>query len=157
MPEMVMLDSMVCIWAFKGQASKGQEGKIPQANALLASLEEQGVEIGVSAVSLSELMVRMRDEDRYEFVQRFQKGFCIYPFDTSAAIESARLFRTWIDGTKNKTSVRNVVKADLQIAGTAIAKGASILYSEDEELRRIAGRDIEVKPLPPIEQPEFDL
>jgi predicted nucleic acid-binding protein len=156
MPEMVMLDTMVCIWAFKGQASRGQERKIPQANALLASLEEQGAEIGISAVSLSELMVRMRDEDRFEFIQRFQKGFCVYPFDTSAAIESARLVKRWLEGAREKGADRDVVKADLQIAGTAIAKGASILYSEDKELRRIAGRDIEVRPLPPIEQPELE-
>ena len=43
MARMVMLDTMICIWAFKGEATPGQEDKIPQARALIAWLEEEGV------------------------------------------------------------------------------------------------------------------
>ena len=82
---------------------------------------------------------------------------CVCPFDTGAAMESARLVGSWLKSKGKAAANRQIVKADCQIAGTAIFTKAIALYTDDEQLRRIAGRDIEVKPLPPTEQPEFDL
>jgi len=126
MAELVLLDTMICIWAFKSEATPGQEDKIRQAQAFITSLDEEGVEVGISAVTLCELMVALSDENRLE-------------------------------GGSARDSARQVVKADCQIAGTAISCGASVLYTEDAQLLKMAAPFISTKPMPPIGQQELEL
>lgn len=64
MPDLVILDTMICIWAFKGEASPGQQEKVREARAFIEYLDEEGYEVGISAVTLSELMVAVKDADR---------------------------------------------------------------------------------------------
>jgi hypothetical protein len=67
------------------------------------------------------------------------------------------LFYTW-KGEKIPTeSSRQTVKADCQILGTAVANGASVIYSEDTDILKIAGIRIKVLPIPRLSQQELDL
>jgi predicted nucleic acid-binding protein len=156
MASLVMLDTMICIWAFKGEASRGQEERIRQAQAFIASLDEEGVEVGISAVTLSELLVALPDERRVAFSQSIQSAVCVYAFDVRASVEAARLFRTRL-AARASGGGRQAVKADCQIAGTALACGAAVLYTEDAQLRRILSPHLPTKTLPPIGQQELDL
>lgn len=156
MARMVMLDTMICIWAFKGEATPGQEDKIPQARALIAWLEEEGVEVGISAVTLAELMVALSDEQRLSFSQSIQNAVCVYAFDVQAAIEAARLFKARLaNNGETHSSGRQVVKADCQIAGTALSSGAVALYTEDAQLQRIASPYLPAQAMPALGQQEL--
>jgi predicted nucleic acid-binding protein len=157
MADMVLLDTMICIWAFKGEASPGQEDKPRQARALVSRLEDEGFEIGISSVTLAEFLVPLKAAQRISFCRSIQNAVCVCAFDAGAALESARLVSFWLGTQGRVAGDRQIVKADSQIAGTAVFHKASALYSEDAQLQRIAGRDIKVKPLPPIDQPELDL
>jgi predicted nucleic acid-binding protein len=154
---LAMLDTMICIWAFKREATAGQEDKIRQARALISSLEDEGYEVGISAVTLSELMVSLSDETRVAFSQSIQNALCVYAFDVRASIEAARLFKTRFGSKAERSGGRKVVKADCQIAGTALASGATVLYTEDVQLQKILSPHLMTKAMPPIGQKEFDL
>jgi len=109
----------------------------------------------MSAVTLSELLVAMPDEQREPFARMVNEFICVYAFDVPSAIQAARLFNRW-KHTQSPGS-RQVVKADCQIAGTALAKGATSLYSEDNQIKTIAGDLLNVVPMPSVEQPELGL
>jgi predicted nucleic acid-binding protein len=156
MASMVMLDTMICIWAFKGEATPGQEGKIQQARAFIASLEEEGLEVGISAVTLAELMVALSDEQRLAFSQSIQNAVCVYAFDIRASIEAARLFKSRLSSGET-LSGRQIVKADCQIAGTALSNGALALYTEDVQLQKLATPYLPAKVMPAIGQQELDI
>ncbi len=157
MPDLVLLDTMICIWAFKGEASPGQKEKIREAREFIEYLDTEGYEVGISAVTLSELMVAVPDGRRQEFSRSLQDAVCVFAFDVGASIEAARLFKKWLDERAEGSEGRQIVKADCQIAGTALSRKAAILYTEDAQLLKIVDREIEARPMPAIPQQELDL
>jgi predicted nucleic acid-binding protein len=154
---LAMLDTMICVWAFKGGAKAGQDDKARQARALISSLDEQGFELGISAITLSELMVALPEEMRLEFSRSVQDALCVYAFDVRASIEAARLFKSRLRARTRGEVEREVVEADCQIAGTALASGACVLYTEDPRLRKLLKPRLATKAMPPIGQQELDL
>lgn len=81
-----------------------------------------------------------------------KRAVTIAPFDECAAVECAAMARQ--RAAKGRTSPRNKAKFDEQIVAIAIVNGASVIYSDDDDIHRLAPADISVirvadLPLPP--------
>jgi predicted nucleic acid-binding protein len=175
----VCLDTHILIWAIKGEAEAGQEPMILRAQAFLRSLEEEGAQVLVPAIVLAELLVRVPEEKHAAILQEVSQRFMVVPFDIPAASEFAKLFAKWNakdaearsdqlgktapkDEHKDMPNPgRSALKADLMILATAIVRGVSCLYTNDEALTRIAQQakaSLFVSEMPqPAEQIPLDL
>ena len=157
MAELVLLDTMICLWGMKGQATPGQEHKIRDAQRFLDYLDEEGFEVAISAVTLSELLVACGESEREELAKEIGETLLVLSFDVGSAIQASILFQNWKQKNESTSNTRQTVKADCQILGTAIAHGASTLFTEDKEILKMAGNRIKVLPIPPQAQQELDL
>jgi predicted nucleic acid-binding protein len=127
---------------------------------LLAGLEKDNAKLVIPTPALSEVLVRAGAAASQQIVDELTKWsvFQIFPFDTRAAIEVAAMTRGAMSkGNKrgNSAATWAKIKYDRQIVAIAKVAGATTIYSDDADIRSIAGEaQIEVKglidlPLPP--------
>lgn len=135
---------------------------------LIGHLERAKIKIVVPTPALAELLVNA-GKPGPEIIEMFNKSavFRIVPFDTLAAIEVAAMTRTAKAGGDKRGGLAGTwakVKYDRQIVAIAKVAQATMIYSDDDDIRRLAeGANIPITrvaelPLPPdkkeAEQPE---
>jgi predicted nucleic acid-binding protein len=139
-------------WGDKGQLD-------PRIAHLLSTLDRAKATIVVPTPALSELLIGARDAaPRYLKAISISARFRVAPFDARAAVEAAAAHREAIDRRNKKEGSPSwdKVKYDRQILSIAIVEGASHLYSNDDDLKRISiGSPIEVLALDDLPEPPF--
>lgn len=92
------------------------------------------------------------------FIDHLRKGYHLPPFDFQAASHYARLFKISIKGLKKERHEHQLttrdIKADLMIVASALAQGATCIYSNDQGLMKVAGNAIKVEKLPSLARQE---
>lgn len=161
---MVVFDTNAMIWAVKRMASSGQEGMIARSIALVQKLEASKTEIGIPAPVLAEFLSPFAIGKRTEAYNLISDQFFVIPFDAKAAMIASEIRheKDMLGGLVDEYALnRNVIKADILIMGTAIASGATEIFSHDKRhmpsltLGRIKVSDIPVLPPPAEMQPEL--
>jgi len=129
---------------------------------LVSVLQEQRCKIVIPTPALSELLV-IAGEAGPEYLAELNNSaqFKIADFDQRAAVEVAAAIRAAIDEGDKKDGATGTwakVKFDRQIVAIAKVEGADVIYSDDEDVARYAGR-VNIKvvrtaelPLPPPQQ-----
>lgn len=128
---------------------------------LVETLDAGNATIIVPTPALSEFLVLAAD-DTAAYVAELTNSavFAVEPFDLRAAIEAAESQRRAIDAGNKKSGATGTwqkVKVDRQIVAIAKAHDVDELYSDDDDVRRLAQSDgVHVKgvadlPLPPDE------
>lgn len=139
-------------WGDKGQLN-------PRIAHLISTLDRAKATIVVPTPALSELLIGARDAaPRYLRAISISGRFRVAPFDARAAVEAAAAHREAIDRKNKKEGSPSwdKVKYDRQILSIAIVEGASHLYSNDGDLKRIsAGSPVEVLSLDDLPDPPF--
>ena len=137
----VCLDSNILGWA-NGVASEGQEHMIPLAQALVARLmNDPETEIIVPTIVVSEFLSGIRHEKRHGIMKTMNLHFRIRPYDFDSS-----LVAVWLHDESKLKNTRKMLggvtavkfKADMFILATAIAHGASTLYTHDDGLIKMA-------------------
>jgi predicted nucleic acid-binding protein len=109
-------------------------------------LEKEKTKIIVPTPALSEILVRAGSEASDKIIEHLQRFsvFRIEPFDTRAAIEVAAMTRELLDSRQRKRGTSNAtwtkIKFDRQIVAIAKVHRATAIYSDDEDVQKIAGR-----------------
>ena len=128
---------------------------------LVKRLEKERTKIIVPTPALSEVLVRAGAEASEKIIEHLQKFavFRIEPFDTKAAIEVAAMNRELLNSRQRKRGIGNAtwakIKFDWQIVAIAKVCAATMIYSDDGDIKAIAARaGIKVQgladlPLPP--------
>jgi predicted nucleic acid-binding protein len=116
---------------------------IERIAALVDQLQKSRTKIVIPAPALSEVLVRAGAAASQEIVERLQKYsvFQIEPFEARAAIEVAAMTRRAMGrGTKkeNPDATWAKLKYDRQIVAIAKVVGATVIYSDDSDVRTIA-------------------
>ena len=133
---------------------------------LVETLEAAQATIIIPTPALSEFLVLAASDAGAYLAQLTSSAvFVVESFDLKAAIEAAAAQRRAIDAGSKKSGATGPwqkVKVDRQIVAIAKVHGVDCLYTEDEDVRRIARADgVPVKdvadlPLPPVDpQPSF--
>jgi predicted nucleic acid-binding protein len=155
------IDSNTFIWGIKRQASKGQEDMIPRAEHLFEWLDNNGHQILIPAVVIAEVLAPEPLEKYPVLIEKIKKSCIVADFDIKAASRYGNLFMNKIEELK-KTAKDNKIdlqkmKVDHLIVATALANGASCIYSHDNGIKIFGQRHIDVRDLPllPATQPEL--
>jgi hypothetical protein len=111
---------------------------------LVEVLEKNSTKIIIPTPALSEFLVRAGDAG-LEYLDRLRqtRSFKIEPFDERAALEVALAIRANINqmgkrGAAKVTTTWAKVKFDYQIVGIAKVNNATVLYSDDKDIRSFA-------------------
>lgn len=130
---------------------------------LIAQLQKTGEKVVIPAPALSEALVRAGAEETSRIVELLNRHsvFRIEPFDTRSAIEVAAMTRRALDGKGGKKDGSNStwakVKFDRQIVAIAKVCGASKIYSDDEDVQKLAKQhNLSVAGLAELPLPESD-
>jgi len=151
---LVCFDTQVVIWGIKQQATPGQEGMIEKAKYLIQTCTEDGKRIIIPSVVIAELLMPIDPNSHQAFSALMQKRFIISTFDLKAASYFAKVWQERKQEREylinNALATRAELKADSMIIATAVASGASCIYSHDIPLRKCATSFIEVCDIPEI-------
>jgi predicted nucleic acid-binding protein len=100
---------------------------------LVKSLNSTDIRIGVPTPVVAEILVQYPDnKSEYLEVIRDRYRFEVVPFGVKAAIEASDLIALLSQETKQPASQWQKVKFDIQIAATAKAESATMLYADDK-------------------------
>jgi len=132
------------------------EGCRERVEYLIATLQRGRAKIIIPTPSLAESLVRAREgaPERLSIIKR-SKHFRISAFDERSAVEFAAIQdERRRNGTKSEAPTRAKAKFDDQIV--AAVEGATIIYSDDDHIKKLAGAKFEVLgiedlPLPPTD------
>ncbi|MCJ2135559.1 PIN domain-containing protein [Methylobacterium sp. J-026] len=155
----VVFDSSYLIPLFDSRY--GSAGALDDRIAfLLRNLDRDKTTIIIPAPALSEVLIGAGDAaPRYLSVINASARFRVAPFAERAAVEAAAAHREAIRAGDKKEGTPSwaKIKYDRQIVSIAIVESASIIYSNDDDIRRISlGSNMEVVslsdlPFPPPE------
>lgn len=130
---------------------------------LIATLQRDRATIIIPTPSLAEVLVGGGDAaPGWLAMLERSRHFRIADFDKRAAVEhAARQAERKLGGKKSVAGERRKAKFDDQIVAIAAVAGVSVVYSDDGDIRTLAGTQFEVKgiadlPLPP-ENPQGSL
>lgn len=153
---LVCLDTHILIWGIKEEATEGQEEMIARAKAFLEHLEKTDRRVLIPAVVVAEFLLRLPVEVHHTIVNLFQRAFFTAPFDLQAAERFARIWQAQRDTgriqelSQSHGATKSELKADCMIVATAVARGTSCIYSNDDTLQKFAEGYIDVHEMPDI-------
>jgi predicted nucleic acid-binding protein len=155
-------DASVLIYVFDENAKAPLDpatGKVvtrckERVDNLIETLQRDGEPIVVPTPALAEVLVHAQEgaPERLRIMST-SKHFRIAPFDERAAVEFAAVQASRSSSSKT-TTPRIKAKFDDQIVAIAAVAGATVIYSDDPDIKRLAAGRMEVKgiadlPLPP--------
>ena len=156
----ICVDSTVLICAHRAASGSDAESD-RRCLAFLSSMEMDGTEVLVPAACVSEILVRIPEEDHSRVIEGLGRAYRVVPFDLSAAVRTgvlhrARLRDHAIEELKAEPgrTTKAKIKFDLMILGTAMARRADCLYAEDDDFPRLARGEIPCSRVPAIPRQE---
>ena len=126
---------------------------IARARYFFQQRAEENDQVIIPAQSLAEFLVGYTEEQCQQSLAALSKGFIIAPFDAKAAAIAASLQRDWNQLRKIAIKfgglTKQQIKSDINVLASAIAAGASHLYS-DPQMPSFAQGKIIVERLPEL-------
>lgn len=161
----VVFDTSTLIFLFKpdalGPHFPGSNERVDSCQSrityLLSELQKSKSRIVVPTPALAELLTHAGEAGpEWLRILSTSKHFRISPFDVLAAIECAELSRKRLGAGKQSQAERRKAKFDEQIVAIAAVEAAGVIFSDDEDIRKLATNKMEVRgmadmPLPPQE------
>jgi predicted nucleic acid-binding protein len=146
---LIAIDTVVLVLALR--PDDPNDPRAAQAAALLASLDQQET-ILIPAPVLTEFLYKYTPDKRGAVLAELGTWAVIQAFDAKAAAIAANLNPP---PAAERNEPRQCVKTDVFIIATAIAHGASCIYTDNiKDFRAIAQNLIDVRTLPEY-QPEL--
>jgi predicted nucleic acid-binding protein len=148
----VCLDTQILIWGIKKEASDNRKHMIARATLFLDALEKQKTVCIVPAPVIAELLLKLSPSKHHAFIGDMSQRFIIPPFDANT---SAFMARVWRSKHGQVDLPRQLIRYDSLIVAVALSAHASCIYSEDEDIEKIAAGHIEFKRMPEMHQQEI--
>lgn len=143
----VCLDTNVLSWVFCTCKDQAEE-KIDRAEELILRLKKEKVFVAIPSIVLAEVACFVPDDMVQLFLNEIKKNYLVFPFNEMSAYHYRIITRHCrdikVDGARWSKS------ADVKIISTALAHGASCLYSEDADMLKLAAGFLPVRGLPSI-------
>jgi predicted nucleic acid-binding protein len=155
MPRTVCIDSNIVVWGIKKQATKGQEGMIPMAEAFIENLQTEKAILLIPAPVVTEILAPVPVPDHAKLTDLISRIFRVVPVDTIIAMKAAELWHSKPDWKQvyqkdGQEGMRNRFKYDILIAATAIVRNANCIYTHDDRLINLCNGLIPASKIPPI-------
>lgn len=113
---------------------------------LLETLQQENTKIVVPTPALAEVLVRAaKAGPEFLRILSLSKHFRIAPFDERAAVEfAARQAERILASERAPATTRTKAKFDDQIVAIAAVEGATTIYSDDEDIAKLARGRLDV-------------
>ena len=161
--ERVCVDTQTIIWGIQGQSREDQKNMIPRARLLFKNIADEGYELVIPSIVISELLVGVKaDNKRVEVVSFLENNFEILSYDLHCAKIHGDLVARLLSlpahehnailiasGCEKTTNA--MISNDRKIVATAIANDVTRIYSHDKNLRNNTASMIVVSDLPTLE------
>lgn len=146
-------DANMLIWFLQGRAA--DPVITPEHEVISAEIKDllaDNTALFIAIPALFELLINVTDvKDRDEIMGLLGSAFHLVPFDLQAAMLGsgayAEKFAELKKVHKGEPNVRNLLKTDVQIMSTALARNADVMYSDDKDIKKMEGHGIVVKRL----------
>ena len=141
---LVCLDTPYFSWGLLLKATPGREDRIQQATEFFSLLDSMDSTIVVPTPIVTELLMGADPTERHKILTELENKFRVAEFDLLSAKFAADIWNTKkasgaIDEiTKSGASLRTKIKIDTQILAIAMATNVTVLYTEDENLSKLA-------------------
>jgi predicted nucleic acid-binding protein len=121
---------------------------------LIAELQRSKAKIIVPAPALAEVLVYAGPAaPEWLRILSTTKHVRVAPFDELAAVEFAALEQERLTSGRRSSAPRRKVKFDEQIVSIARVEGADVLYSDDEDIRKLSGATMDVRGIADLDLP----
>ncbi len=156
---LVAIDAQVLVWAVlrsrqeQKDLSKRDQEMVRRAGWLIDDLEREEAQVVVPAIAVAEYLTPIAPERHRYVLGKVSARYFIAPFDVKAVSIAASLFsigqklRADKKGTEGN---RRVLRADSNIIASAKASGATVIFSNDADLRKLAENVMIAHDLPTI-------
>jgi len=161
----ICLDTNILVWGIQQVALPQYQDRIERTQLLFQQLHQDKAEIIIPSVVLSEFLMGIEKIEVAKYFKEINKFCKIYSFDTAVAFKLSEIFQNikqdgLYEELKNEGRTKQCIKFDSMIIATAIIQRASIIYTYDGGVKKIAEKEgIEVRNLPELTEkiPEIDL
>ncbi len=137
----VAFDNSFLVFLFNRRAGASVERAADRVDGLIESLSSKKAKIIIPTPALTELLMAGRFSIQV-YIEKLKTfgAFQVRAYDERAAIELAAQYLATKKTHKEraKQSPWNKIKFDRQIVAIAKTQGASVVYSDDEQLRKFA-------------------
>ena len=149
---MVVIDATMLMLLLFPEASvpKGSDGTpilhAPErVKGLIETIEKARTKVIIPTPALAEALVRVGPASSEKIVEQINYHWTLRlePFDARAAIEVAAMTRRAVEDKRQKMDEKATwakLKYDMQIVAIAKVNNAEAIYSDDGDIRAIAGR-----------------
>lgn len=155
------IDTQICVWGIKRQASKGQEEMIQRAEQFFDWVDTNKHQILIPSIVIAEMLSGEPVENHPKFMEIIESNFMVAQFDTRAASRYAQIMSIKFEDLKrlaiDNGIRREKMKLDQLIMVCALVNGASSIYTNDSGLKNFSDGLIDVKELPPLLAKQADL
>lgn len=151
----VCLDTHILIWGIQGEALPEFSSMVAMTQEFLKKLDKEGVKAIVPAPVVWEFLMGIDMDRAKSALEVLHKRFRIIPFDARAAFAANEI---WQKNNEEKklsgedwhsfSGGKNKAKIDCQIIAIARVSGASIIYSHDGDMEKLAQGFVEVREVP---------
>lgn len=153
---MIALDTGILIWGVRGFVQPGREDLIERCRWLIQDHRDRRIPLMVPSIALAEYLADFDEQSQDEQRKLIGANYFVAPFDNEAAWETARLFdRERVRAIRQNGTPKQWIHSDLKIIATAIAHGATHLYTDNvKDFQSLANDRIQIKPVPALPQRE---
>lgn len=124
---------------------------------LLSQLQKSKAKIVIPAPAVAELLTYSGPAGpEWVRILTTSKHFTVSSFDILAAIECAELARARLERPKAAQGDRRKAKFDEQIVAIAKVEGATAIYSDDADIRKLVGDAMTVAGMADLDLPPVD-
>lgn len=140
---MVVFDASILMFVFEEDVKSSTPKAKERVDYLIDTLSDEGEKIIIPTPALSECLVHAGPAGpEYLNIINRQSCFRIASFDARAAVETAaRVYEARQRGHKkggNPDAAKAKIKFDRQIAAIGVVEGATVMYSDDSDVRAYA-------------------
>lgn len=159
-----VFDASVLVYLFDPDAhapSEGNEAAVERCgdrvSLLIGELQRIKARIVIPAPALAEILV-YAGSAAPEWLRTLStsRHFRIAPFDALAAVEYAAMEAERLATGRRSQATRAKVKFDQQIVAIARVAGATLILSDDDDIRKLTGDTIEVQGVGQLPLPSSD-
>ncbi|RYE98440.1 MAG: hypothetical protein EOO77_37260 [Oxalobacteraceae bacterium] len=125
---------------------------------LIADLQKAKAQIIIPAPALAEVLVYAEDAaSEWLNILNRSRHFRIAPFDQLEAVECAAMANVRRNGPKPNQALKRKAKFDEQIVAIARTQMATLILSDDNDIKRLVGDSVPVRGMADLLLPPEDL
>lgn len=156
---MKAIDTGLLIWGMRRYVQTGREDMVARCVAFLQDCKSRREVVMLPSVVLAEYLCGLPREVQIIHRDSLQRNYFIAPFDARCADIAAELYdKDNLDALRVLGTGKQCLKADLQIIATAIAHGATAIYTDNRSDFQTLGRGrILIEDIPELPPRQLEL